>query len=57
MLPEINDRGLPQFVRFEDLKRHGIISSWPGLRNLQQRQGFPTGRLLSTSTRLDGGRD
>jgi hypothetical protein len=42
---------LPTFVRFADLKKRGIVDSIPQLRSLQAREGFPTGRRLSANVR------
>jgi hypothetical protein len=39
------------FVRFKDLKADGIVDSRPQLKNLQETQGFPLGRLLSPQVR------
>ena len=47
---ESND--VPQHLRFEELRRKGIVNSWPGLRNLQLHEGFPLGKLLGPSTRV-----
>jgi hypothetical protein len=47
---ESND--VPQHLRFEDLRRKGIVNSWPGLRHLQLHEGFPIGKLLGPQTRV-----
>ena len=38
---------IPKFLRFADLKSIGIANSWAQLKKLQDRHGFPAGRLLS----------
>jgi predicted DNA-binding transcriptional regulator AlpA len=43
---------VPQLLRFKDLQRLGITASWAGLRNLQDHQDFPLGKLLGPSTRV-----
>jgi hypothetical protein len=47
---ESND--VPQHLRFEELRRKGIVNSWPGLRHLQLHEDFPLGKLLGLSTRV-----
>lgn len=43
---------VPQLLRFKDLQRLGVTASWAGLRNLQDHQDFPLGKLLGPSTRV-----
>jgi predicted DNA-binding transcriptional regulator AlpA len=43
---------VPQLLRFKDLQSLGITASWAGLRNLQDHQNFPSGRLLGPATRV-----
>jgi predicted DNA-binding transcriptional regulator AlpA len=43
---------VPQLLRFKDLQALGITASWAGLRNLQDHQTFPSGRLLGPATRV-----
>ena len=43
---------VPQLLRFKDLQRLGVTASWAGLRNLQDHQNFPLGKLLGPSTRV-----
>ena len=43
---------VPQLLRFKDLQRLGVAASWSGLRNLQDDQNFPAGKLLGPSTRV-----
>jgi predicted DNA-binding transcriptional regulator AlpA len=43
---------VPQLLRFKDLQRLGVTASWSGLRNLQDDQNFPLGKLLGPSTRV-----
>ena len=38
-------------LRFADLKRNGIVNSWPQLKRLQADQKFPPGRMLSPNIR------
>ena len=38
-------------LRFSDLKRRGIVNSWPVLRRRVERDGFPPGRMLGPNTR------
>jgi hypothetical protein len=40
-----------QVVRFEDLKRAGIVKDWWGLKYLIDKCGFPPGFLLGTRSR------
>ena len=42
---------IPKFLRFADLKSIGIANSWAQLKKLQDRHGFPAGRLLSPQVR------
>ena len=37
---------LPTFIRFKELKARNVVGSWPQLRDLQERSGFPLGRLI-----------
>ncbi len=37
--------------RFADLKKRGIVNSWPQLKRLQQDHGFPLGRMISPNVR------
>jgi predicted DNA-binding transcriptional regulator AlpA len=46
------DSEVPQLLRFKDLQRLGVTASWAGLRNLQDHQSFPLGKLLGPSTRV-----
>jgi len=43
---------VPQLLRFKDLQRLNVTASWAGLRNLQDNQDFPLGKLLGPSTRV-----
>lgn len=43
---------LPTFIRFRDLKVRGVVNSWPQLKNLIDRYGFPSGRLTSPQIRV-----
>jgi len=38
-------------LRFADLKKRGIVNSWPQLRRLMELHDFPPGRKLSPNTR------
>jgi predicted DNA-binding transcriptional regulator AlpA len=38
-------------LRFADLKARGIVDSWPQLKIMQQRHGFPPGKMLSPNVR------
>ena len=38
-------------LRFANLKRNGIVNSWPQLKRLQTEQGFPLGKMLSPNIR------
>jgi hypothetical protein len=40
-----------ELLRFKDLRRLGVVSSWPQLRYMQENYGFPTGLLLGANTR------
>jgi predicted DNA-binding transcriptional regulator AlpA len=46
------DNEVPQHLRFKDLQRLGLTSSWAGLRNLQEHENFPAGKLLGPATRV-----
>jgi predicted DNA-binding transcriptional regulator AlpA len=48
----MHDNEVPQLLRFKDLQRLGVTASWAGLRNLQDHQDFPLGKLLGPSTRV-----
>jgi predicted DNA-binding transcriptional regulator AlpA len=48
----MHDNEVPQLLRFKDLQRLGLTSSWAGLRNLQDHQNFPLGKLLGPATRV-----
>jgi hypothetical protein len=39
-------------LRFRDLKARNIVNNWPQLRKLQEKHGFPIGRLLSPNIRV-----
>jgi predicted DNA-binding transcriptional regulator AlpA len=43
--------GLTVFVEFKDLAEAKIVMSWPQLRRLQERSGFPKGVLLGERRR------
>jgi predicted DNA-binding transcriptional regulator AlpA len=44
--------GLPsKLLRFRDLQKIGIVTNWPQLKQLVQKQGFPPGRLLGVNSR------
>ena len=40
-----------ELLRFKDLRRLGVVSSWPQLRYMQENYGFPSGLLLGSNTR------
>jgi hypothetical protein len=40
------------FLRFADLRRRGIITSWPMLKRRTEHDGFPKGRMLGPNTRV-----
>jgi hypothetical protein len=42
---------LPELVRFKELQAAGIVDSWPQLKNMQEKYGFPLGKLLGASLR------
>ena len=42
---------LPIHVRYEDLHRANIVNSWPQLKNLIQKRGFPAGQMIGAHTR------
>jgi hypothetical protein len=42
---------LPTLIRFYGLKARGIVQSWAQLKHLQDKHGFPAGRLLSPQVR------
>lgn len=39
-------------LRFEDLKRRGIVRNWPQLGRLIRDHGFPSGWLLTPNARV-----
>jgi predicted DNA-binding transcriptional regulator AlpA len=43
---------LPELLRFSDLKRLGYVNSHSALRDLQSREGFPRGLMLSPNVRV-----
>jgi hypothetical protein len=43
---------VPQLLRFKNLQRLGVAESWAGLRNLQEHENFPFGKLLGPATRV-----
>jgi hypothetical protein len=43
---------LDVYVRFRDLKAHGIVGNWPTLIDYIENQGFPRGILLSPKVRV-----
>jgi predicted DNA-binding transcriptional regulator AlpA len=42
---------LEELVRFKDLRRLGVVTSWPQLRYMQEKYNFPAGMLLGANTR------
>jgi len=40
-----------ELLRFKDLRRLGVVSSWPQLRRMQESYGFPVGILLGPNSR------
>jgi hypothetical protein len=50
------ESGVPEmtikWLRFSDLKSRGIAASWPQLRRLIKKYGFPPGRMLSPNIRV-----
>jgi hypothetical protein len=38
-------------LRFADLKKRGLVNSWPQLKRLQTLHGFPVGIMLSANVR------
>jgi hypothetical protein len=40
-----------ELLRFKDLRRLGVVSSWPQLKFMQENYGFPSGFLLGANTR------
>ncbi|MER8644686.1 AlpA family phage regulatory protein [Mesorhizobium sp. M1252] len=43
---------LPKLLRFADLKERGIVCSWPQLKRLVDKNGFPPGRMLGENSRF-----
>jgi predicted DNA-binding transcriptional regulator AlpA len=43
---------VPQLLRFKDLQHLKVAESWGSLKNLQEHEGFPLGRLLGPATRV-----
>jgi predicted DNA-binding transcriptional regulator AlpA len=46
-----DDGPLPQFVRFNDLRRAGVARTRKQIKQLVERHGFPSGILLSPNVR------
>jgi predicted DNA-binding transcriptional regulator AlpA len=42
---------IDELLRFKDLQRLNVAKSWPQLRHMQKRYGFPAGILLGSNTR------
>jgi predicted DNA-binding transcriptional regulator AlpA len=40
-----------ELLRFKDLRRLGVVSSWPQLRRMQEFENFPSGFLLGPNSR------
>jgi predicted DNA-binding transcriptional regulator AlpA len=40
-----------RLLRFPDLQKRNIVKSWPQLKRLQERHGFPRGRMIGPNTR------
>jgi predicted DNA-binding transcriptional regulator AlpA len=40
-----------ELLRYKDLRRLGVVSSWPQLRRMQELYGFPSGLLLGPNSR------
>jgi len=40
------------FLRYKDLKKRGIVKSWPMLRRWIKLYNFPEGRKLGPNTRV-----
>jgi predicted DNA-binding transcriptional regulator AlpA len=40
-----------ELLRFKDLRRLGVVSSWPQLKYMMESYGFPRGFLLGANTR------
>lgn len=41
-----------KLLRFADLRDAGIVTSWPQLRRLQEKHGFPAGFKISEHSRV-----
>jgi predicted DNA-binding transcriptional regulator AlpA len=39
------------WLRFAQLQQRGIVKSWPQLKRLQEKYGFPKGRMISPNVR------
>jgi hypothetical protein len=40
------------YLRFRDLKKRGTVKSWPQLRNMIEKYGFPAGKKFGPNTRV-----
>jgi predicted DNA-binding transcriptional regulator AlpA len=40
-----------RLLRFRDLQERGIVKSWPQLKRLTEKYGFPKGRMISPNIR------
>jgi predicted DNA-binding transcriptional regulator AlpA len=41
-----------KLLRFADLRAMGFVRNWPQLDRMQERHGFPVGRLISSNCRV-----
>jgi hypothetical protein len=42
---------MKKWLRFRHLKERGIVGSWPQLKNLIEKEGFPRGRMFGANSR------
>jgi predicted DNA-binding transcriptional regulator AlpA len=42
---------MSNFLRFRHLQERQIVTNWPQLKRLIEKQGFPPGRYLGPNTR------
>ena len=42
---------MKKWFRFRDLQARGLVNSWPQLKRLVERDGFPPGRMIGPNSR------
>jgi predicted DNA-binding transcriptional regulator AlpA len=47
-----SENDVPHFLRLRDLQERGIAMTYQAVRHMQEKEGFPLGRLLGPGTRV-----